>query len=353
MGVDMEENMTCKTHTVSIVLVLIVTLTLFTRIVVGAEGIGVNYGMKGDNLPPPPQVVALYKSKNISRLRLFDPNEDALRALHGSGIQVVLGTLNEDLPRLASNASYASDWVATHVTPHASSVSFRYVTAGNEVIPGDLAGYVLPSMRNLDAALQSAGIKVPVSTAVSTQVLGASYPPSTGVFSEAASPVMTPIAAFLASKKTPLLVNLYPYFAYANNPKEVSLDYSLLTAKDTVIRDGSLGYHNMFDAIVDAMYAALEKAGSGEVVVTVSETGWPSGGNGEMTTTERAATYNNNVIAHALSGAGTPKRPGRAVETYLFALFNENQKAPGTEQNFGLFHPDMSEVYHVNFSPQT
>uniref|UniRef100_M8B0P8 Putative glucan endo-1,3-beta-glucosidase GVI n=1 Tax=Aegilops tauschii TaxID=37682 RepID=M8B0P8_AEGTA len=63
-----------------------------------------------------------------------------------------------------------------------------------------------------------------------------------------------------------------------------------------------------------------------------------------------AAASNNNVIRHAASGAGTPRRPGKAVETYLFAMFNENQKPEGTEQHFGLFQPDMSAVYPVDFA---
>jgi exo-beta-1,3-glucanase (GH17 family) len=320
----------------------------------GTEGaIGVNYGMIANNLPPPEQVISMYRSKNISYVRLFHPDTTVLTALRGSGIGVVLGTLNEDLPRLASNASFAESWVSSYVQPFAGAVQFRYITAGNEVIPGEAyAARVLPAMKNLESALRSAGVSgVPVTTAVSTAVLGASYPPSHGAFSEAAAPVMVPIVKYLVSKNAPLLVNAYPYFAYSGSSGDVALGYALLTSDSgasTQVTDGGVVYTNMFDAIVDATHAAMEKAGAQGLELVVSETGWPSGGGGVGASVENAATYNNNVVRHV--GGGTPRRPGKPLETYLFAMFNENQKQEGIEQHFGLFQPDMSEVYHVNFA---
>ncbi|KAL6620467.1 hypothetical protein ACP70R_035606 [Stipagrostis hirtigluma subsp. patula] len=318
----------------------------------GAEGatIGVNYGMLGNNLPPPEQVISMYKAKNIGYVRLFHPDTSVLAALRGSGIGVVLGTLNEDLARLASDASFAASWVSTYVQPFAGAVQFRYINAGNEVIPGEAAAHVLPAMRNLESALRSAGVTgVPVTTAVATSVLGASYPPSQGAFSEAAAPVMAPIVSYLASKNAPLLVNVYPYFAYSANAEKVALSYALVSADSgSPVTDGGAVYTNMFDAIVDATHAAVEKAGVQGLELVVSETGWPSGGGGAGASVENAAAYNNNVVRHV--GSGTPRRPGKAVETYLFAMFNENQKPEGVEQHFGLFQPDMSEVYHVDFA---
>ncbi|OEL37820.1 putative glucan endo-1,3-beta-glucosidase GVI [Dichanthelium oligosanthes] len=308
--------------------------------------------MVANNLPPPEQVISMYKAKNISYVRLFHPDTTVLNALRGSGIGVVLGTLNEDLQRLASDPSFAASWVATNVQPFAGAVQFRYINAGNEVIPGDAAAQVLPAMQNLESALRSAGLTgVPVTTAVATSVLGASYPPSQGAFSEAAAPVMAQIVSYLSSKNAPLLVNVYPYFAYSGSGGTVALGYALLSADAgaaSSVSDGGAVYTNMFDAIVDATHAAVEKAGVQGLELVVSETGWPSGGGGEGASVENAAAYNNNVVRHV--GGGTPRRPGKEVETYLFAMFNENQKAEGVEQHFGLFQPDMSEVYHVDFT---
>lgn len=306
--------------------------------------------MIANNLPSPDKVIALYKANNITDVRLYHPDTTVLEALRGSGLGVVLGTLNEDLARLAADPSFAASWVQSYVAPFAGAVRFRYITAGNEVIPGDDAARVLPAMQNLEAALRAAGLGgVPVTTSVATSVLGASYPPSQGAFSEAALPSVGPIASFLASRATPLLVNVYPYFAYAADPSSIRLDYALLSATSTAaVMDGGVAYANMFDAILDAVYAALERAGAGSVELVVSETGWPSGGGGIGASVENAAAYMNNVVGHV--GRGTPRRPGKAVETYLFAMFNENQKPEGVEQNFGLFKPDMSEVYHVDFA---
>ncbi|KAI9077171.1 hypothetical protein K1719_040877 [Acacia pycnantha] len=60
-----------------------------------------------------------------------------------------------------------------------------------------------------------------------------------------------------------------------------------------------------------------------------------------------AATYNQNFVRRIASQRGTPKRPNRFVEGFVFAMFNENRKPAGVEQHFGLFYPDMRPVYPV------
>ena len=127
------------------------------------------------------------------------------------------------------------------------------------------------------------------------------------------------------------------------------LDYVLFTANGMVVVDGPLNYMNLFDAIIDAMYSVLKKAGHPDVSMIASEIGWLSIDGAIGATVENAMTYNNNVVAHVTSSVGMPKRLGNAIETNIFAMFNEDLKPIGVEQNFGLYHPNMTEVYHVNF----
>ncbi|KAK8928582.1 hypothetical protein KSP39_PZI017595 [Platanthera zijinensis] len=146
--------------------------------------------------------------------------------------------------------------------------------------------------------------------------------------------MLQPIIYYLAFNKAPLLVNVYPYYAYAAKPDVVGLDYVLFTTSGVVVEDGNLGYSNMFDAMVDAMRAALEQAGGADVEVVVSETGWPSFGGMTGATIQNAKTYNNNLVKHVKSKIGTPKFPGKEIEVYVYSLFNENLKPEGIKRNY-------------------
>ncbi|XP_020584216.1 glucan endo-1,3-beta-glucosidase-like [Phalaenopsis equestris] len=325
---------------------IIAVSSLLSFLIAGVESIGVCYGRDGNNLPSPSDVIALYKSNNIGGIRLYSPDQDALQALQNSNIPVILDVPNSDIPSLASSSSSAASWVQTNIQPFSSSVSFRYISVGNELIPSSQAQSILPAIQNLQNALQSAGLQIKVSTSVSTGVLSTSYPPSAGAFSSDALTTLQPIINFLASNGAPLLVNVYPYFSYAGDTADISLEYALFTSQGTVVQDGGLSYQNLFDALVDAVYSALEKTGGSGVAVVVSESGWPSDG-GTAATADNAQTYVSNLIKHV--GQGTPKRPG-SIEAYIFAMFDENEKQPqGIENHFGLFTPDKQLKYSISF----
>ncbi|GJZ17624.1 glucan endo-1,3-beta-glucosidase [Tanacetum coccineum] len=140
------------------------------------------------------------------------------------------------------------------------------------------------------------------------------------------------------------LANIYPYFAYIRTPS-IELSYALFTKPDTGDQ-----YKNLFDAMYDAHLAAQSRLGGANVPIVVSESGWPSAGD-DGATMETAATYYRNLIAHVKSTKGTPLRPGRSIETYLFAMFDEDQKqGKESEKHFGVFsRRDQSSKYNLRF----
>ncbi|KAL9689987.1 hypothetical protein QQ045_010380 [Rhodiola kirilowii] len=327
------------------IIFLYISLALLLSV---ADGIGVNYGLLGDNLPEPTETLAMLKEKNIHKIRIFDPNPSVLTALINTNISVFIGVKNEDLQQLATDPSFPLNWVQTNILPYADKVTISGVVAGNEVIPGPLANFVPQAMTALHNALTVANVTVPVSTAVSYAVMGTSFPPSNGSFCLEASPVMKQVVSFLEQNKYPLLANIYPYFAYISNPVNISSNYTFFTSPDPVVIDGNLSYYNLFDSMVDALYSAMELAGAPKTRIVVSETGWPSAGD-VYATMKNAGLYNQGLVNHIKSDKGTPKKPGQKLETYIFAIFNEDLKPAGTEQNFGLFYPNLTEVYHVEF----
>ncbi|XVE95398.1 hypothetical protein REPUB_Repub02eG0093800 [Reevesia pubescens] len=322
-------------------------LLLLTQLLSLADAlnIGVCYGLNGNNLPSPNDVINLYKTSQIENIRIYQPYPEVLETLRGSGLSIAMGPRNEDIASFAASQDAANAWVNTNIVPYKNDVSFKWITIGNEVIPGPLGSNVPAAMNNIRNALTAIGLTgVKVTTVIPGTALGASYPPSAGAFGSDITATMTSIASILAQEDAPLMINVYPYFAYSSDPTDVSAEYALFTSTAPVVVDGSLKYYNLFDAMIDAFNAALEKINFGNVKIVVAETGWPTVGNAPYTSVSNAQTYNKNLLNHVMQN-GTPRRPDYIMPAFFFEMFNENLKANAVEQNFGFFFPNMQPVY--------
>ncbi|KAF1865689.1 hypothetical protein Lal_00021688 [Lupinus albus] len=320
---------------------------------------GVNYGRIADNLPSPHSVVTLLKASKIRNIRIYDVNQEVLSAFRGSGIQISVCLPNELLKEMSVGEDRAITWIKENIQPYIPGTKIRGIAIGNEILGGgdvELWEALLPAAKNIYSALNRLGLahEIQVTSPHSEAVFANSYPPSACTFRDDILPYMKPLLQFFSQNGTPFFFNAYPFLAYKNDPQHIDINYALLK-KNHGIYDAKtkLHYDNMFDAQVDAAYAALEKVGYDKMEVIVSETGWASHGddNEAGASVKNAKTYNKNLRKKLLKRKGTPYRPKKVVKAYVFALFNENLKpGPTSERNFGLFKPDGSIAYDIGFT---
>ncbi|XP_043692642.1 glucan endo-1,3-beta-glucosidase 12-like [Telopea speciosissima] len=326
-----------------------------------AGSIGVNYGRIANNLPSAVKVVQLLKSQGLERVKLYDTDPAVLKALAGSGIKVVVDLPNERLYLAAKRPSFANAWVQKNIVSYYPATQIHAIAVGNEVFvdPDNLTDYLVPAMRNVHAALVKYNLhsSIKVSSPIALSALQNSYPSSAGSFKqELIEPVIKPMLDFLRGTGSDLMVNAYPFFAYSANADVISLDYALFRENPGVVDAGNgLRYFSLFDAQIDAVFAAMSALKYDDLGMMVTETGWPSKGdeNEKGASEENAAAYNGNLVRYVLTGGGTPLRPKTDIEVYLFALFNENKKpGPSSERNYGLFYPNEEKVYDIPFTLQ-
>ncbi|KAM3693396.1 hypothetical protein ACB098_08G160700 [Castanea mollissima] len=96
-------------------------------------------------------------------------------------------------------------------------------------------------------------------------------------------------------------------------------------------------------------HLVIVQIGGANLTVIVTESGWPSDGDsGVAAIVDNAGTYYKNLISHVKNG--TPRKPG-PLETYLFAMFDEDKKGPvEIEKHFGLFSPTKEPKYQLTFT---
>ncbi|XP_010528550.1 PREDICTED: glucan endo-1,3-beta-glucosidase 2 [Tarenaya hassleriana] len=341
-------------HLLSLVLVLAAASSRVSA----DEGafIGVNIGTDLSDMPHPTQVVALLKAQQIKHIRLYDSDPGMLIALSNTGIKVVVSVPNDQLLGIGQSNSTAANWVKRNVIAHYPATNITAIAVGSEVLTTlpNAAPILVNAIKNIHSALLSANLdgRIKVSTPLSTDLILDPFPPSQAFFNRSWNLVLVPLLSFLQSTDSYLMLNVYPYDDYMRSNGVIPLDYALFKPippnKEAVDSNTLVHYSNAFDAVVDAAYFAMEFVNFTKIPVVVTESGWPSKGdsNEPDATLENANTYNSNLIRHVLNKTGTPKRPGIAVSTYIYELYNEDTKpGPLSEKNWGLFDANGDPVY--------
>lgn len=342
---------------------LLLVLMLLAAGAAGAESatpslhIGVNYGANADNLPSPTSVAAFLATKTtIDRVKLFDANPTFISAFAGTPVSLAVSLPNSALPALADKATgldAARSWIRANLSPYVPATNVTLLLAGNEILLStdtNLILSLLPAMRRLAQALKAEGLTgVRVTTPHYLGILA----PSDGIPSNASfragynTKLFPAMLQFHRDTGSPFMVNPYPYFSY----RPETLNYALFRPNSGIYDPATkLNYTSMLDAQMDAIYTAMKKLGYGDVDIAVGEAGWPTQAEpGQIGVgVQEARDFNEGMIRVCSSGKGTPLMPNRTFETYLFSLFDENQKpGPIAERHFGLFNPDFTPVYDL------
>ncbi|KAI3470045.1 hypothetical protein Pfo_026708 [Paulownia fortunei] len=294
--------------------------------------------------------------------KLYDANPEVLKLLSGTNLHVTIMVTNEQISSIASNQSQADLWVHENILAYYPSTKIRFVLVGNEVFSyNDLKMWLdlVPAMRKIKKSLNEHNVhNIKVGTPLAMDVLESTFPPSSGKFrSDIPSQVIISLMEFLNGTKSFFFLDVYTYFPWSANPANISLDFALLKGGNVTYKDPESGliYTNLLDQMLDSVLFAMQKLSFDNIMIAISETGWPHAGDIDQpgANAYNAATYNYNLVRKMTSypPLGTPAKPGVEIPTFIFSLYDENQKpGPGTERHWGLLNNNGSPIYEVDLT---
>ncbi|XP_010278647.1 PREDICTED: glucan endo-1,3-beta-glucosidase 1 isoform X2 [Nelumbo nucifera] len=323
--------------------------------------VGVNIGTDVSNLLSPTALVSFLQLQKITHIRLYDADTDILRALAHTKIRVVVGVPNNQLLAIGSSNATAAAWIDRNVVAFYPETLITGIVVGDEVfttVPSS-SPILLPAIQSLYSALVASNLhtQIKISTPHSASIILDPFPPSQAFFNQSLVPIVLPLLQFLSKTGSPLMMNLYPYYVFMQNKGVVPLDNCLFKpltpSKEMVDPNTLLHYTNVLDAMIDAAYFSMKNLNITDVVVHVTESGWPSKGDSKepYATMDNADTYNSNLIKHVFDRSGTPLHPEFTSSVYIYELFNEDLRSPPvSEANWGLFYGNSTPVYLLHVS---
>lgn len=272
--------------------------------------------------------------------------------VHDAPVHLAVGTPNDMLRDFASgNTTEFID----KIRPFAQNIC--WICVGNEPLGSWYNGIyndiLAPAVSNVYTALQKAGLTgIGVTVPQNFEFMASSYPPSAGAIKAELAPIIAGTCKVMQSSGAPFMVNIYPFLTRIQNRRDLPLDYCLFRAPPNQwVHDGVYTYKNIFDAMIDALHVALGKIGLGSLPIVIGECGWPTAGDQDANPAN-AQAFNQNLINHCKSWAGTPRIPGKKIGCFVFETYDEDEKdvGPGPfERYWGVLNPTGTKKYPLDW----
>ncbi|KMZ63937.1 Beta-1,3-endoglucanase, family GH17 [Zostera marina] len=311
--------------------------------------------------PSVSDTMSLLEARNITHIRLFDPDHNILTALANTGIQVIVGVPNDQIPFIGKSRFRAANWIKQNIAIFIPATNITHIAVGNEILTmiPNATLVLLHAMKFLHYGLVSANLnfQVKISTPQSTtDLISDIFPPSTAFFNSSWNHITRKLLRFMKNTNSPFMLNVHPYYEYTRSngifPLEYAIFEPLALGKRVVDPNTNILYENMFVAMVDAVYYSMCALKFCEIPILVTETGWPwaSDTDDSAATINNALRYNTNLILRVLNNIGTPIRPENPVNAYIYELFNKDQRFETvSKKSWGIFFPNGTSVYDLNF----
>ena len=312
---------------------------------------GMNFSNDLQSTPIAPSTAMAQIAPLVGRAKTFSLSQRSLsfigQAQHYPGFMLAVGTPNDMLQDFA--AGKTTEFLNT-IQPYLNNIDL--ICVGNEPLAswwnGKYNDFLAPAVKNIFSATGK-----PVTVPQNFEFMATSYPPSAGAIKPELVPIIRSTCEVMEASHAYFMVNIYPYITWTQNPTDIPLDYCLFTAQsDHWVHDGSYTYKNIFDAMFDALVVALGKIGYPNLGITIGECGWPTAG-GPEANPSNAQTFLQNLIKHCRSGRGTPRRPNKTINCFVFEAYDEDQKdtAPGAfERHWGVFDMGGKKKFPLDWS---
>jgi len=304
--------------------------------------IGVNFSNRFQSQPiKADYAVNVIRDNKVPFAKTFgyrDGDLAFIQAAHSSKVlKLAVGIPNYDLQALADGKTSA--FIET-IKPYTDVIS--WVCVGNEPLGswegGKYNNLLVKALTNVTNAVKGLNASILVTIPQNFEFMGASFPPSAGSIRPDLQNIIIETCKVMKSSGSPFMVNIYPFLARKDRPKDVSLNYCLFDGK-VVVPDGSYTYTNIFHAMIDALYVALDRIGYGSLDIIIGECGWPTDGHPDAIPAN-AEKFNYYMIRE-IKSRGTPRFPNKPLRCFLFELFDEDLKSldPGKfERSWGVYN---------------